>query len=631
MQSRVLIDVVCLLLLTLVSATAAPNLVFNGGFESTGGWVMSSAGASIDKTTAHKGSACLKVENDGSIDVSATGDWIKFPCKTARRIIVRGWIKSDGLQPGGQGWKATRLAVWARDEKGEGIKLPQSAHAGYIGEFACFAAGTFAWKEFTGNLVLPTGTDTFRFTAGTSFATGRIWVDDISAVEAPLRWQPREDPEAVFSMDMKRLAPKSVIGIGWNWEFVWGHGEELGASDAFIDQLLRYSKWDEQSFVRFGYKAEFNLRTNAPDWASSAPDVYKKVLTGLQRQSITVLACNWSYGRVPKELKPPYPADEFAASVAQTLKGWVVDDKFSCIKYASLWNEPCWSYSGKYPDDFMPYNKAFDAALKKSGIRDKVKLLATDTTESGYAAEINFPKYDAILGARADGYGAHDYGSTVEAPQPESSRGYLETYLQAYGKAATALGKKPLMMTEFGSGAEDDQGAYLGMLGNCELVLGGLNAGMVAFARWAYNTPGGYCAFDIKDGVATPKPGYYAYSVLTKAIRPGSKVVISKLARGGMDSGGYKRVHCSILSGPGDKLTILIINDSQSSKKVSLKGLPKRAFNHYYYDSTLPDGIQQAKGIEAGETSITVPPGSVNALVTWKWDALKPPIGAAAN
>ena len=630
MQSSVPICVVCLWLLMLASVSVAAALVPNGGFESTTGWTMSGSGATVDKAVAHSGAASLKVENDGTIDVSAVSDWIAFPCKSPRRIIVRGWAKSDGLRPGGQGWKAMRLIVWARDEKGEGVKLPQSAHAGYIGEFGAFAAGTFGWKEFTGNLVLPAGVDSFRLTVGSSFATGRVWIDDISAVEVPLRWQPKEDPEAVFSMDMKHPAPKPVIGIGWNWEFVWGHAAELGATDAFIDQLLAYSEWDEQSFVRFGYKAEFNLKTNAPDWAASAPGLYKKVLAGLQHRGITVLACNWSYGREPKELKPPYPADEFAASVAETLRGWLVDDKFSCIKYASLWNEPCWSYSGKYPDDFMAYNKAFDAALRQSGIHEKVKLLATDTTESGYAAEVNFPRYDAILKNCADAYAAHDYGAAVEAPLPEQSRGYLEPFVAAYGRAATALGQKPLLMTEFGCGADEDQAAYHGLLGNSELVLGGLNAGIRAFARWAYNTPGGYCAFAIKDGVASPKPTYYGYSVLTKAIRPGSKVIPIKLTRGGLDSEGYKRVHCCVLSGPGDKLTVLIINDGLTSKKVSLRGLPARAFHHYYYDSTLPDGIQQSKPVKAGEATVTVPPGSINALVTWPWNALKP-AGIAAS
>jgi hypothetical protein len=178
-------------------------------------------------------------------------------------------------------------------------------------------------------------------------------------------------------------------------------------------------------------------------------------------------------------------------------------------------------------------------------------------------------------------------------------------------------------MSEFGTGASGDEATYRGTLANIELVLGGLNSGITAFSRWAYNclwdTSVGYSPFLVEGNKLQPhKSVYYPYSIVTKAVRPGMRVVQCDIAEG-LDSVGYKRVHTSAMIGDNGSFALIIANDGNEKKTIQINGLPSKKLYNYYYDSALPDGLQQGTVLHSGQKSVTV-----TALVSWEWKQLKP-------
>lgn len=629
---------VSLIFLILIASASWANLVPNSGLEDNDGktpvaFTFNNANASLDSSTAHSGKWSVHVKDTATFSTNP----VKLTTigEKGGRVLVSAWVKAEKVVTGNQGWKAGRLILWVRDKDGKAIKIKGQSNDGCVGDFAACFAGTFDWKQFKGNFVLPPGTVNLTIEAGLSYTSGSAWFDDISIEEIPLEWVVKEDSGARISIDIESLSHRPVLGVGWNWEFVWGPPYEMMAPDELLQQFAKYAKWDQQSFVRFGYVSQYlmkaDLRTSPPEFNPDADysKFYKKTLTILKDLGIPLLACNWFYGDMSSGYKnPPFPNDRFVESAAVVIDHWIKTDGFTNIKYASLWNEPCWSYSGSYPNDFYDYTKEFDNRLQKHGVRDQAKVMGSDSTESGPAVEVWFPRYSKILGNAADAFAFHDYGAGIEAPGRFTSGGTLQPFLKSYAAASRALGDKPLFMSEFGSGAFGDEATYIGTIANVELVLGGLNSGVTAFARWSYNglwdTSIGYSPFLVDGTNLTPhKSVYYPYSILTKAVRPGMRVAKCDITDGN-DSAGYKRVHASALTGDDGAFALIIVNDGNEKKTIRISGLPKKRLYSYNYGADLPDGLQAGKELRAGQGSITVQPMSVTALVSWEWKQLKP-------
>lgn len=629
---------ISLVFLILVTGACWANIVPNSSLEDNDGktpafFTLNNANASLDSSTSHSGKWSVCVRDNATFSTNPIK--LKTVGEKGGRVSVSAWVKAEKVVTGNQGWKAGRLILWVRDKDGKAIKIKGSSNDGCVGDFAACFAGTFDWKQFKGNFVLPPGTVDITIEAGISLASGTAWFDDLSIDEIPFEWTVKEDSKAKINIDMSSLNQHPVLGVGWNWEFVWGPPYEMMTPDELLQQYSKYAKWDQQSFVRFGYVAQYlmksDLRTSPPEFNpdSDYSKFYKKTLVILKDLGIPLLACNWFYGDMSGGYKnPPYPYDRFVESAAVAIDHWVKTDGFTNIKYASLWNEPCWSYPGSYPSDFYGYTKEFDKRLRNHGVRDQVKVMGSDSTESGPAVEVWFPRYNRILGSAADAFAFHDYGANIEAPGRFTSGGTLQPFLDAYKAASRALGDKPLFMSEFGSGAFGDEATYIGTIANIELVLGGLNSGVTAFSRWSYNglwdTSIGYSPFLVDGNKLQPhRSVYYPYSIVTKAVRPGMRVAKCDVI-GGNDSAGYKRVHVSALTGDDGAFALIIANDGSEKKTIRIDGLPEQKLYSYWYGANLPDGLQAGKVLRPGQTGITIQPMSVTALVSWEWKQLKP-------
>lgn len=627
------------------------ELLGNGSVEQTDGkaaegFDLTQFGVTLDSSVAHTGRWSVRTACDAlhtSLFSSPRAE-LPGPVNKPRRILFRAWIRARNLRIVHQGgWSAGHLMVWAHDAKGDKIKTlnPNGWDNVGLGEIAGYFSGSFDWREVKANLVVPPGTASVSLQGGIGWASGTAWFDDLSVKELPLAWEPEEDPNVTLSVDIAHTQPRPVEGIGWNWCFVWDRPNEMKMGPELVDQLLRYAAWDQQSFVRFGFLAQRCLKED-PRKAEPAFDAtkpgsifYRNILTGLDRLGIRILACNWQYGNgeAPYQ-KPPYPADRFAAAVGEPLRQWLLRDRFRGIRWISLWNEPDWWYKwgGSYPGDFPNYWAAMSDRLRGLGLRDRIGVVGADTTQGGSIAAQAFPNMDARTGSTVDAWSAHDYFSAVEAPGRLTSGGVLQPFLKGYAVAARSLelNGKSVFIGEFGCNRTEEEMSFRGTLGAAELVIGGLNAGVRGFARWIYNAAdglndvNGFNPFALVNGKLEPKRTiYYGYAVLTKAVRPGARVTAITL-EGGKDAEGAQRVHAAAVTNPDGSVSILIANDGLKPKQVTIKGIAGRRLFHYWYDSTLPDGLQRGKSAIQGDGTDVIPPMSINAITTQEWDRLKP-------
>jgi len=626
------------------SATLLPNggLEQNDGAQASG-FDLNAPGVSLTSTMAHMGRYSVRVVCDGQHDsMFHTKPFaLPGPRDRPRRILVRAWIKAKNLQIYHQGgWSAGRIDVWAHDASGNKIKTlnPNGWDNVGLGEITGYFCGTFDWREVRGNLVVPAGAASLSVEAGISWAHGTAWFDDFSVEEVPLLWSPAERGEARIVIDTNKRRSQAIEGVGWNWSYIWDQPYEMGSTPQTIDQLLHYAEWDQQSFVRFGYIAQRCLkddpRKSPPVYDATKPGsvFYERILDGLDRLGVHILACNWHYGdgNGPYQ-KPPYPADRFADSVAAPLQHWLVVDGYRNIRWASLWNEPDWWYKwgGNYLGDFPIYWSALDSRLRDLKLRGRLGIVAADTTQGGSIAALAFPALSIRAGDSVDAFSAHDYFAAVEAPGRETSGGVMQPYLRGYANAVEAMGDKSVFIGEFGCNRTGPEDSYRGTLAAAELVIGGLNAGVRGFARWAFNhadtgKDDGFNPFVNVDGKLQPKRSvYYGYAILTKAIRSGVQVAATEV-QGGNDEAGASRIHAAALVGAKNTLALVIVNDGLQPKTVRMGGSQRPLLHHYWYDSTIPYGLQHGMDLAPDGVSIVLAPLSINALTSWEWDRLKP-------
>jgi hypothetical protein len=623
-------------------------LLRNGGLEQNdgahaSGFDLNSPGVTLTSTAAHSGHYSVRVVCDGMHDsIFHTNPFVlPGPHDQPRRILVRAWIRAKNLQIFHQGgWSAGHIEVWAHDAGGNRIKTlnPNGWDNVGLGEISGYFCGTFDWREIRGNLIVPAGAVSLSVEAGVSWAHGTAWFDDFSVEEAPLTWRPQEDAEARIVIDTTRRNSQRIEGVGWNWSYIWDQPYEMGSTPQTIDQLLHYAEWDQQSFVRFGFLAQrclkSDLRTAPALYDVSKPGsvFYERILDGLDRLGVRVLACNWHYGDGAGPYQnPPYPADRFAEGVAAPLQHWLMVNRYRNIRWVSLWNEPDWWYKwgGNYLGDFPIYWSALDNRLRELKLRGQLGIVAADTTQGGSIAAAAFPELNMRTGDSADAFAAHDYFAAVEAPDRETSGGVMRPYLRGYATAVEALRGKAVFIGEFGCNRNDPEASYRGTLTAAELVVGGLKAGVRGFARWAFNhadtgKDDGFNPFVAIDGKLQPKRSvYYGYAVLTKAIRPGAQVADTQV-QGGNDASGAERVHAVALVDAKNALSIIIVNDGLEPKSIRLSGTQRPRLYHYWYDASLSDGLQHGKDLTSEETVAVIPPLSINALTSWEWDRLKP-------
>jgi len=248
---------------------------------------------------------------------------------------------------------------------------------------------------------------------------------------------------------------------------------------------------------------------------------------------------------------------EFAESFSTLTKHLIETKGYTCIEEITPFNEPdshianygrlMWQgdyESMGWADTYAPMVKALDAKFKSDGIRNKVKFNLSDNTEGsfGYLSSC----VSTFTNGEADLYNSHKYGLGYEASNKDFV-GWENQNVKICGSKQHYVGE--FGFPGYGSARQYGIDTYQRGVQLVRAAINYLNAGACGVSYWSlldqYMLR--YDSYDsmqqlglwkyVKEAYAQDKdvydkinsdyevrPQYYAYSLLTRFIRPGDEV-----------------------------------------------------------------------------------------------------------
>lgn len=248
------------------------------------------------------------------------------------------------------------------------------------------------------------------------------------------------------------------------------------------------------------------------------------------------------------------PADyqEWSENISALMQYLLKEKKYTCIKEITPVNEPDWSYliHGKRAStaEYIEMCKVLDQRFKKDGIRDKVDFSLSDNSDGGSGTHKYLAACTRELSSVADVFNSHTYIFGYETPNST----ILDWERQNYELCKSA--GKLHFVGEFGgnqcvgAARQKDINLYERGVLMARITINLLNAGASGVSYWSlldqyYGKNDNYEGMQqlglwkyVKNAYAQDtcyknmtcdyevRPQYYAYSLLTRFIRPGAEV-----------------------------------------------------------------------------------------------------------
>ena len=260
------------------------------------------------------------------------------------------------------------------------------------------------------------------------------------------------------------------------------------------------------------------------------------------------------------------------------------DQGLDNVRYVCLMNEPENDFNRRFPvAEHVRLSRLLDTMLRERGVRSGVSLLGSDDCQGTVlGANQWFRDTLALGGGLFDGISSHTYQHQyTQALVP-----WVKERLDALKAVPGPV--KPLLITEFGYGGSTfdnpangqyEYGLFLG-----DFAITALNAGASAALQWCLfdtyyddTTAQGWGLWQYKDKGWRPRPGFYAWSLVTRYSRADSRVVKVALEP---EAG---QVRAAALVAPDGRLTVMLVNRLTRPMQVSLlPGLKRPARLHMY-------------------------------------------------
>ncbi len=543
-------------------AQAAENLAANPSFESGDtlpyDWTTcnpKNAAFLRDAARAHEGSASVVIE-------AHTGDdYPSFKCRIPATP--------------GEAYEAT---VWAHSEMsaGNGYVVLEYYHGDQRLEFAqgSYTGGTDdGWKALRVSGWVPEGADAVVL-ALVVHGEGRTWFDDaelIRSAEAPAEFT--GDSVAV-RVDPKEVITGHFLGCGSQGDFflTLPSNTKFGVDAGDIEMVKSRVRAMRPAVMRlfFSYawwEAEEDKRT--PD----SPEIRDMVawMRFLKEIGCSVLLCPWGdyfaysswMNADGKRLPAPEKRDAMVRSLVDFVDFCRNHEGLDNLRYLSLMNEPDndWQRLPNH-DAYVTLHRRLDTLLGERGLRDGVHLLGVDGSGSGRT--ISGDWFQEIVGRGTeymDGLSCHTYAYKNTAGLPAWLNSRQEFAQDHAGRNGKPL---PFCITEFNTYGDTfknpDNEHYDHALFLADFAATALNHGAAMVLQW--------CLFDAYYGSFRqeyglwrykteqwkPRPGFYAWSLITRYARPGSRVVAVDVG-----AAGSKLRAAALISGER-KCTVLLVN-----------------------------------------------------------------------
>lgn len=334
--------------------------------------------------------------------------------------------------------------------------------------------------------------------------------------------------------------------------------------------------------------------------------------------------------------------EEFAENFSVITKYLIETKGYTCVKAVTPFNEPdthipeygrtMWQGDSNWADQYAPMAKVLDAKFRKDGIRDKVQFNLSDNTDGS-------PDYlkscTEALANEADLFNSHTYKFGYNTPNSEIFN--WEKKNVAWAKAAG----KSHFIGEFGSnettGAsrQNDIDYFERGILMARIVLNCLHAGASGVSYWSlidqyYDRNDSYAQMQqlglwkyVKEAYSSDaevydnikedyevRPQYYAYSLLTRYIKPGSDIFPIDL--------GEEYAIGSAFKDEDGKWTYVFANASEIRKMLAISN-PNASGNfdiYVYAEKPLPEGdnlikSQETKQVVEGKLEVTVKPNTI--------------------
>ncbi len=285
-----------------------------------------------------------------------------------------------------------------------------------------------------------------------------------------------------------------------------------------------------------------------------------KVLDMAQEQKMEVTLVLWgappghflAEGNYGNWVVAPTNYEEWSENFSALVQHLLNNKKYTCVKEITPINEPDWSYiiKGKAAPtaNYIEMCKVLDRRFKEDGIRNKVHFSLSDNSDGGTGTHKYLAACTKGLANVADVFNSHTYIFGYETPNST-----ILDWEKQNSQLAASVGKSHFI-GEFGGnqcvGAtrQKDIDLYERGVLMTRIAINLLNAGASGVSYWSlidqyYGKDADYGAMqqlglwkyvkktyasepyynDIKSDYEV-RPQYYAYSLLTRFIRPGAEI-----------------------------------------------------------------------------------------------------------
>ncbi len=254
----------------------------------------------------------------------------------------------------------------------------------------------------------------------------------------------------------------------------------------------------------------------------------------------------------------------------------------TCIRYATIQNEPDENHDDITMAKYVRVYRAFDRALGELGIRKEIAIVGGDLV--GENQKPWFDMMAAELSPVLDGYSIHSYWDYWD----------IRPFIRHIHDTAEIVSKmppsqrRPVYVTEFGArGFRDkpsiepgksDRGGPLADDPVYSFEIGiylieAINAGFLGTAQWDmyeawYDRKMGYGVIGSVESNFKLKPGYGLMQMFTHGIRPGQRAM--KI------DGKVENVWIAALKGSSPReMAVVVLNRVHGQKTVTVSGLPE--------------------------------------------------------
>jgi len=547
------------------SLADARSLLRNGSFEDAqflkDGWAAYAwGGATLERDTgvARTGSASVRMD----LPANAASEYPAYK------------YRINGVKPGA----CYSGSVWARTKDATGLGgyavIEFYAADGHRISFAqgnYTGTGTTGWHELRVSGFVPANATGLAL-ALVAHGTGKIWFDD-----AGLRLTQPPPPAFTGEAVLLTVRPNRVL-----CDRLWGFGAQ---GDFFLTLPANTNHGVREADVQRVFRRVAEMRPHVirtffhycwwePEEEKHTPDSpemrdYVRWVRFLKGIGTDVLLTPWGdcfayspwMGAGRSRLPAPEKREAMVRSLVDLIAHLRRNEGLTNVHYVALMNEPANDWTRQPPPaEFVRLNRILDRMLRERGLRAEVQLLGVDDCCGSPTVATEW--YQAVVGTGtdyADAISVHTYDHQyVPALVP-----WLEDRFRIL-RTTSPRRSVPVVVTEFGYGGETyknhENGKYEYGLFLADFAITALRERAAGALMW--------CLMDTYYGDQkqeyglwrhgeegwSPRPGYYAWSLITRYTRPGSKVLAVFVSPPAFN------VRSVALQAPDGALTCLIVN-----------------------------------------------------------------------